>query len=104
MKKHRLKLNGKWVTPAEFHREGPVGGVGVAMVANTYTTAKPLISEGVGCMKSQVPEMRDAIRSHGIVGAHVRDNGQIEFTSRKARKQVLAMRGLHDNDGSYSDG
>jgi len=103
MKKHKLKLNGEWVTPAEFHRDGPVGGAGVASVTNTYSTAKPLVSEGVGCMKAQVPEMREAIRERGIVGAHVRDNGQIEFTSRRARKEVMKMRDLHDNDGGYSD-
>lgn len=104
MRKHRLKINGKEVTPAEFHRRGPVGGSGVAMITNTYSTANPLVSEGVGCMKSQVQDMREAIRANGIVGAHVRDNGQIEFTSRKARAKVMAMRGLHDNEGGFGDG
>ena len=105
MKTHKLRLNGKEVTPAEFHRQGPVGGTGVPMFAGTaYNSAKPLVSEGVGCMKAQVPEMREAIKEHGIVGAHVKDNGQIEFTSRRARRQVLEMRGLHDQDGGYSDG
>jgi hypothetical protein len=103
VREHLLKLNGKWVTPSEFHRGGPVGGVGVAMIANTYSTAKPLVSDGLGVMKAQVSDMRAAIQSKGIVGAHVRDNGQIEFTSRKARKQVADMRGLHDNDGSYGE-
>ena len=104
MKKHKLKLNGKEVTPAEFHRGGPVGGKGIPMVTGTaYSTAKPLVSEGVGCMKAQVPEMREMLKSRGIQGAHVRDNGQIEFTSRKARKQVMAARGLRDNEAGYSD-
>ena len=104
MRKHKLKLNGKDVTPAEFHRDGPVGGIGVPMGTMAYNSAKPLVSEGVGCMKAQVPEMREAIREHGIVGAHIRDSGQIEFTSRKARKQVMKMRGLHDNEGGFGDG
>jgi hypothetical protein len=104
VRKHKLRLNGKEVSPAEFHRGGPIGGKGVAMGTMAYNTAKPLVSEGVGCMKAQVPEMREAIREHGIVGAHVRDSGQIEFTSRKARKQVLKMRDLLDNDGGYGDG
>lgn len=104
MRTHKLKINGREVTPAEFHRHKRVGGSGTAMFTNAYSTAEPLVSEGVGCMKSQVPDMREAIRAEGIVGAHVRDNGQIEFTSRKARKQVMAMRGLHDSDGGYSDG
>lgn len=104
MKTHRLKLNGQFVTPAEFHRCRPVGGKGIPMVTGTaYSTAKPLVSEGLGCMKAQVPEMREAIRKRGIVGATVMDNGQIEFTSRRARKQVADMRDLHDNDGGYSE-
>lgn len=75
-----------------------------AMAANTYSEHDPLISEGCGVMKSQVSETRDAIRQHGIVGAAVHDNGQIRFTSRRARKEFLAMRGLNDSDGGYSDG
>ena len=104
MRKHKLKINGKEVTPAEFHRRKPIGGSGVPMITNTYSTAKPLVSEGVGCMKAQVPAMRDAIRERGIVGAHVRNNGQIEFTSRRARREVMSMRGLHDNQGGFGDG
>jgi len=103
VRKHTLKLNGKEVSSAEFHRGGTVGGGGIPMGTMAYNTARPLVSEGPGCMKAQVPEMREAIREHGIVGAHVRDSGQIEFTSRKARKQVLKMRGLVDNDGGYGD-
>jgi hypothetical protein len=103
MARHKLRLNGKEVTPAEFHRDGPIGGAGVPMGTMAYNTAKPLVSEGVGCMKAQVPEMREAIREHGIVGANVKDNGQIEFTSRRARKETLRMRGLIDQDAGYSD-
>ena len=104
MREHKLKLNGKEVTPAEFHRDGPVGARGVPMVTTTYTDAKPLISDGMGCMKSQVPELRDTIRRHGIQGARVLSNGQIQFTSRRARREVLRVRGLCDSDGGYSDG
>ena len=73
------------------------------MVANTYTEHDPLISDGVGCMKSQVPEMREVIRKHNIQGAQVLPNGQIRFTSRRARKELLRVRGLCDNEGSYGD-
>lgn len=104
MRAHKLLLNGKEVTPERFHQGGKIGGSGIPRVTQTYTSAKPLVSDGIGCMKAQVPEMREAIRAHGIVGAHVRDNGQIEFTSRRARRNVLKMRGLHDNDGGVGDG
>ena len=74
-----------------------------AMAANTYTEHDPLISEGCGVMKAQVGEARAMIRQHNIQGAAVHDNGQIRFTSRRARKDFLARRGLLDNDGSYGD-
>lgn len=74
------------------------------MSTNTYTEHDPLISEGCGVMKSQVGEARDMIRQHNIQGAAVHDNGQIRFTSRRARKEFLSRRGLVDNEGGYSDG
>ena len=73
------------------------------MVTDTYSEHDPLISEGCGVMKSQVKEARDMIRQHNIQGAAVHDNGQIRFTSRRARKEFLSRRGLHDNDGGYFD-
>ena len=73
------------------------------MIANTYTEHNPLISDGCGVMKNQVQETRDAIKHHGIQGAAVLPNGQIRFTSRRARKEFLAMRGLNDQDGGWSD-
>lgn len=106
MSKIVRKYNGKVVTkeeldevfpPREDWLEGP------PMVANTYSEHDPLISEGCGVMKSQVKETREAIRLHGIQGAAVHNNGQIRFTSRRARKEFLAMRGLVDNEASYGD-
>lgn len=73
------------------------------MTADTYTEHDPLISDGTGCMKSQVGELREEIRKRGIVGAQVLDNGQVRYTSRRARREVLRAQGLVDNDGSYGD-
>ena len=110
MRKHRLKINGREVTPAEFHRRGPVGGDGVAMITNTYSTAKPLVSEALGCMKSQVPEMRRLVESEGIQGVQITDSGQAELTSRRGRNHLMRVlteiRGnqYHDIDGGFGDG
>lgn len=99
-----LKYNGRKVTEAELDELMPRKVLeGPPMTANTYTEHDPLISEGCGVMKSQVGETRSLIKRHGIQGAQVHDNGQIRFTSRKARKEFLKMRGLVDNDGGYSD-
>lgn len=106
MSKVVYKHNGKTVTQEELDQLVPRKKdwlAGPAMASNTYTEHDPLISEGCGVMKSQVKETRDLIRLHGIQGAAVHDNGQIRFTSRKARKDFLRMRGLVDNDGGYSD-
>ena len=98
------KLNGKTVSREEFTAGARRDWLaGPPMVADTYSEHDPLLNDGPGCMKAQVPEMREAIRYHGIQGAQVLDNGQIRFTSRRARKELLAMRGLVDNDGSYGD-
>jgi len=97
-------LNGKKVSRDEFCAGArPNWLAAPPMTANTYREHDPLISDGCGVMKSQVPETREAIRQHGIQGAAVLDNGQIRFTSRRARKQFLRMRGLVDSDGSYGD-
>lgn len=106
MSKVITKYNGKPVTkeqldqlmpPKEDWLEGP------PMTANTYTEHDPLISDGCGVMRSQVGEARKMIREHNIVGAKVMDNGQVRFTSRRARKEFLARRGLRDNEAGYGD-
>lgn len=97
-------LNGKKVSRDEFCAGARRDWLaGPPMTASTYTEHDPLISDGCGVMKSQVGETREAIRRHGIQGAAVLDNGQIRFTSRRARKDFLRMRGLVDSDGSYGD-
>jgi hypothetical protein len=101
-----LKYKGRVVTKEELDKLFPPKDdwlEGPPMTANTYTEHDPLISEGCGVMKEQVGEAREMIRQHNIVGAAVHDNGQVRFTSRKARREFLARRGLHDNDGGYSD-
>ncbi len=68
-----------------------------------YSGSSPLMSDGLGCLKSQVPEMREAIRKHNIKGVLVLDSGQLEITSRRGRKELLRMRGKCDGDGGYGE-
>lgn len=98
------KLGNREVTREEFGKDAPGIELGSPpMTANTYSDHDPLISEGCGVMKSQVAETRELIKRHGIQGAVVHNNGQIRFTSRRARKEFLSMRGLVDSDGGYGD-
>ena len=102
MSKVKYVLNGREVSAEEF-RKGSVETLAVPMTANTYRAHDPLLSDGLGCLKAQVPEMRRVIEHHNIKGVAVKDNGQLEITSRRGRKELLAVRGLVDNDGSYGD-
>lgn len=106
MSKIVRRYNGKAVTKEELDEvlpSKPDWLEGPPMVADTYSEHDPLVSEGCGVMKSQVGEARDMIRQHSIQGAAVHDDGRVQFTSRRARKEFLARRGLVDNDGSYGD-
>jgi len=97
-------VNGKEVTREQFLADVNDDWLSAPpMIANTYTEHDPLISDGCGVMRKQVPETREMIRQHSIQGAQVLNNGQIRFTSRRARKEFLHRRGLVDNDGSYGD-
>lgn len=98
------KINGRYVTKEEWDATPGVGWKGGApMMTVAYSESKPLISEGLGCMRSQVAEMRKAIRLHNIKGVRVLDNGQLEITSRRGRREICRMRGLADADAGYSD-
>jgi len=98
------RLNGKEVSREEFLASASDDWLGnVPMTANTYREHDPLISEGLGCMKSQVEEMRQVIKSHNIKGVVVRDSGQLEITSRQGRRELLKVRGLADADAGYGD-
>lgn len=96
------RINGQEVTRKRFLQGAKSNGA--PQSASTYRGHDPLLSEGMGCLKAQVPDLREAIARRGIQGVRVKDSGQLEITSRRGRKEVLRMRGMADQDGSYSDG
>jgi len=101
----KYKINGKHVTKKQWEARKGVGlKGGVPMGTVAYSESDPLISDGLGCLQSQVPEMRDMIRTHNIPGVRVRNNGQLEITSRRGRREMLRLRGKCDMDGGYGDG
>lgn len=95
------RINGKQVSRGKFLKGSRANGA--PMRANTYRPHDPLMSDGIGCMKSQVTEMRNVIKAHGIPGVTVLDSGRLAITSRIGRKKLLKVRGLVDADGSYGD-
>jgi len=101
------KYNGKSVTKEELDTLLPPKEDWLAsppMSADTYSEHDPLISEGCGVMKAQVKETRAILDAHKIPGVAVLNNGQMRFTSRRARRDWLKIRGLNDQDAGYGDG
>ena len=109
MTKMTYKLNGKEVTREEFRENSRGLEAGVPMTANTYTEHDPLISEALGCMKNQVPDMRRLLKTEGIQGVQITDSGQARITSRRGRNKLMRVlseiRGnkYHDVDGGFGD-
>lgn len=106
MSKIVRKYNGREVSKGELDTYMPPKKDWLespAMTANTYSEHDPLISEGCGVMKSQVKETRAILDAHKIPGVAVLNSGQMRFTSRRARKDWLRIRGLNDQDAGYSD-
>ena len=99
-------VNGNPVSREEFVARGAKNKRWMkdgAFVPKTYQIHDPLISEGLGVMKSQVQEAREVIRRHNIQGVSINDNGQAIITSRRGRKEYSIVRGLRDADAGYSD-
>jgi len=104
MKMIKYVKNGETVSREEFSKGAKEDWLNhPPVVAGTYRDHDPLISEGLGVMKSQVGEMRQEIKRHNIKGVAVRDSGQLEITSRRGRKELARMRGLADADSGYGD-
>jgi hypothetical protein len=101
----RYYINGKSVTKEEWDAKKGVGlkSGEAPMGTVAYSESNPLPQDGAGVMKSQVAEARREIKKRNIQGVRVLDSGQLEVTSRRGRKEFLAMRNLHDNDGGYGD-
>jgi len=106
------KYNGRVVTQEELNKVLPPKEDWLSapsMTANTYTEHDPLISDALGVLKSQVPQMRKTLEQEKIQGVSILDNGQARITSRRGRNQLMKllteMRGnkYHDIDGGFGD-
>lgn len=73
------------------------------MVTISMSEAKPWKSLSAGVMKNQVQDFNDYYKQNGIAGAYHEPDGTLVCESRKARKDVGKLRGIHDNDAGYGD-
>lgn len=77
--------------------------VKVAHCGQTYSESKPLESLGASVHPSQVVEMNQLAKQHGLTGLRYRDDGMALFTSREHRAKYLKLNGLIDKSGGYKD-
>lgn len=106
MRKHGLILNGKRVTPSEFHRGGKIGGPGIPKAINVYTEARPWVGDiGSGVLPSQVAEARAAVAEAKLSGVRILDDGKVECTSqgKQGRLGWYMLKGGVDADGGYGE-
>jgi hypothetical protein len=68
-----------------------------------YASHKPLKSAAAGCHPSQVGEMRDHLKKHGVRGTTVTDAGKVIFSSRAGRAEYNKATGTFDGDAGYGD-
>lgn len=101
------KINGKRATRRQWRAKKGVGlnlhSGEVPMGTVAYSEDKPLVSESLGRLPSQVKEYREELRKAKITGVRVLDNGAVEITSKRGRNELLAYHNKHDLDGGYGD-
>ncbi len=57
----------------------------------------------MGCHPDQVNQFNEDLKRKGIVCAQHLPDGTLEYTSNKARNQVLKFREMHDKDAGYGN-
>lgn len=77
--------------------------VGAQQVKPQSTSGWPKVSYAASVHGNQADELRDFCKSRGLVGTTVHNNGDVEFSSRAARKAHCQARGLKDFSGGYGD-
>lgn len=103
------KLNGTEVTPEVFARHGDsrmdemlAEGQPPALGGNT-PACWPMKSEAMAVHPDQIPEALARNKRHGISGVSYDRLGRAVLADRRARRDLMRLEGVHDNQGGYGD-
>jgi hypothetical protein len=94
-------LGDKEVTKEEFDASfkakeiGPTRG----QVASCW----PMDSDALACHPEQIQELMNRNKKHGITGVSYKPDGTAVLADRGARRDLMALEGLHDKQGGYGD-
>lgn len=95
-----LRYNKKKRIVEEFDKRPPVTGDAYLGCTRWGVGVE---SVGAGCHPSQVEEFNEDARKAGLMGVEFMPNGNVRFSSRRARARYLRHMGLYDRDAGYSD-
>jgi hypothetical protein len=63
----------------------------------------PLKSEALACHPGQITEIIERNRRHGVTGVSYNKDGTAILADRGARRDLMALEGVHDKSGGYGD-
>ncbi len=100
------RINGKTVSRRAFLKKR--GKLGVPACPQTFSEARPFVSESSGVLPNQVPEARALIEERGLVGVEVLPSGRVRCSCRgkagkSGRNGWMDLRGKTDQDGGLGD-
>ena len=63
----------------------------------------PKESVALSVMKNQVKEANARAKKHGLTGVYYEPSGKCILSDRGARRDLLRLEQMHDNNGGYGD-
>jgi len=73
------------------------------MLGGNTPSAYPLKSDAMAVHPSQIPEAMARNKKHGLHVEYDPVDGRPILPDRAARRQLMAIEGVHDNQGGYGD-
>lgn len=70
---------------------------------STWGTAAPIHSLALAVHPSQIPEVMERNKKHGLGHIKYDAEGQPILTDRGMRRDLMRLEGVHDNEGGYGD-
>lgn len=96
-------IDGVPVTKEESDREFPPREIGVPMMGHS-PACWPMKSDAMAVHPKQIQEALARNAKHGITGVtYDPADGRAILADRGARRQLMALEGVHDKHGGYGD-
>ncbi len=95
------RVGNKEVSKEEFDQSFKAKEIGCTR--GHTSSCWPMNSDAMGCHPDQIPEIMERNKRHGITGVSYAPDGTAILADRGARKNLMALEGVHDKSGGYGD-